>query len=139
MEGLLQGVRAFAADTGPGSFIGARVAVTLAKTLAFAAGVECYGSSSFDLISESSTVAVPNRRGEWLLRVPGEDPVRTSELPAGAIGYGEGFDDPRFPHAAGFGALVANLELLRPEQLLPTYVVEPSISTPRTPYREGAV
>lgn len=137
--GLLKDVRAFAADTGPGSFIGARVGVTLAKTLAFARGVGCYGSSSFDLISPSASVAIPNRKGEWLIRLPGEEPRVTRTLPADCVGYGEGIAEQVFPNAFRFAGLIAGLTIIPPERLLPTYVVDPSISKPRVPYREGAV
>lgn len=131
-------LRDFAADTGPGSFIGARVAVTLAKTLAFARGGTCYGAMAFDLITRDGCVAVPNKRGEWFVRAAGGDISRAGEVPAGCLGYGEGIREPVFPHASRFAALLGDLEAVAPEALLPTYLAEPSISMPKKPYAGGA-
>ena len=129
-------VTGFAADTGPGSFIGTRVGVTLAKTLAYGCGVGCYGMTSFDLIDCGSAVVVPNRKGEWFLRDPGSPPRLTSELPVGTRGYGHGIEPATFPDASRFQ--LPSAHSLRPEELLPTYLVEPSISQPKKPFA-GAV
>lgn len=126
----------FAADVGPGSFIGVRVAVTLAKTLAHSLGRLCLGSAAFDLMAPHKPVAIPNRKGEWFVRVPGEAPVLWAEavspLPNDLVSYGRSGDGV-FPHAARFAALT--LEPVAPELLLPQYLVPPSISTPKKPYR----
>ncbi|HJP83334.1 MAG TPA: tRNA (adenosine(37)-N6)-threonylcarbamoyltransferase complex dimerization subunit type 1 TsaB, partial [Fimbriimonadaceae bacterium] len=47
------------ADLGPGSFTGVKVAVTLAKSLAFALSVQTAGATSFDLISTDQTAVLP--------------------------------------------------------------------------------
>jgi tRNA threonylcarbamoyladenosine biosynthesis protein TsaB len=131
---------AFAADLGPGSFIGTRVSVTLAKTLAFARGVETLGASSFDLIGRDATVALPSKKGEFFVKRAGELPVRTSEPPEEAIGYGQGVAEQRYPSAAGFAGLLSELPRLSPFELVPEYLIEPSISTPKKPYGlEGRV
>lgn len=122
----------FAADTGPGSFIGTRVGVTLAKTLAFACGVVCYGMKSFDLVDPLRPVVIPNRKGEWFLRQPGSSPELTNEVPGEALGYGHGVEPATFPDASRFQLHAAHS--MRPEELLPTYLVEPSISLPKKPY-----
>jgi hypothetical protein len=118
----------FAADLGPGSFTGSRVAIVLAKTLAYARGVDAAGATAFDIISPTQTVVFPSKRGEFFVREPGQVPFRTVELPGGSFtGFGFGGDD-HFPTAAGFGALIASLEWQAPEQLIPNYLIEPSIS-----------
>ena len=128
----LADVTLFAADVGPGSFTGVKVGVTLAKTLAFAGGVSVVGAPSFDLIDPQCAVAVPCRKGEYLVRVPGEVPSVAAI--DGTVGYGPEFEQPVWPSAERFGALLAGLEPMRPEALAPEYVLEPSISVPKRPY-----
>lgn len=130
-------ITGYAADTGPGSFIGARVGVTLAKTLAMVEAVPCFGTSAFDLIAPDRTVAIPNRKHEWLLRRPGAPPEKVTELPDDVVGYGDAFEDPMYPQADAFAFLFGRLRAVRPEELMPTYFVDPSISQPKIPYREG--
>lgn len=128
----------FAADLGPGSFTGVKVGVTLAKTLALAGEVEAAGLSSFDLIAPDRAVAIPSRRGEYLVRVPGSDPVRrVGEPEAGVSGYGPDFASPVYPEARGFAPHVGRLARVAPEALVPAYVLEPAISTPKRPYGAG--
>lgn len=50
---------AIAVDVGPGSFTGVRVGVTLAKTLAYAAGVPVLAVDSLRLLAASSDLAAP--------------------------------------------------------------------------------
>lgn len=124
----------FAADLGPGSFTGVKVAVTIAKAMAFAQGVKCIGADSFDLISPDETVVLPSKRGEWFVRTPGHEPHRQPELPEEDFkGYGPGIDDQVFPTAARFAALLSRLEPIEPERLVPNYLIEPSISQPKKP------
>lgn len=131
----LEAATAFAADVGPGSFTGVKVAVTLAKTFAFSRGVLATGADSFDLISANETVAFPSKKGEWFVRRPGEAPIRQAEFPREAfVGYGPGIDNPRYPEAAAFVHLVASLVPVEPEMLLPNYLIEPSISLPKSPF-----
>lgn len=130
----------FVADLGPGSFTGVRVGVTLAKTLAWANGNKAAGLSSFDLIDPDGVAAVPNKKGEWFLRTPGEKPARAQDLPdAGFSGYG--FDRPEtspiYPSAAAFSKLISRLEWHDPEALVPLYIIEPSISVPKRKYTVG--
>lgn len=141
----LEEVQLFAADTGPGSFIGTRVAVTLAKTLAFANGKQCLASSAFDLMDRDLPVVIPNRKHEWFLRIPGKaveilryehgsGHMLEKGFPEEFVAYG--MDDDRYPHAAQFRHLP--MEPMSPEMLIPTYLVEPSISIPKTPYAEAS-
>lgn len=136
-EAQLSQVTDWVADVGPGSFIGVRVGVMLAKTLAMVHGSGVRGASSFDLISTTQTVAFPSRRGEWFVRRPGEEPVRTSDLPTDAIGYGLESDEPTYPSAARARDLIAHLPRMRPEELRPEPLMEPSISQPKVPYRRA--
>lgn len=124
-------VELWLADLGPGSFTGTRVGVVLAKTLAWTYDRQTGGTSSFDLIDLEVTVAIPNRKGEWLVRVPGEEPKL---LPSGeiqAIGYAPGLPSEVHPHAVAFAGLLPRIGRVAPERLLPGYVVPPSISTPK--------
>ncbi len=127
----------FCADLGPGSFTGVRVGVMLAKTFGFCNQVLVAGSNAFDLVNAHGTVALPSKRGEWFVRLPGEPPVRQGDVPQDATGYGwePVSEGPRvqFPTARAFVKLVDHLEWVSPEVLMPDYLIEPSISTPNLP------
>jgi hypothetical protein len=119
----------FLADIGPGSFTGTRVGVTIAKTFAYVAGCQCAGATSFDLISATSTVVFPSKKGEWFIRTVGADPIRSDSLPQGSfVGFGGDLIDQTFPLAERFGVLLGSLSLVAPEILVPAYLIEPSIS-----------
>lgn len=122
----------FVADLGPGSFIGVRVGVTLAKTFAFALGAKAAGASSFDLIDPDKPVALPSKKNEFFVREPGRVPYRTAQLPENleVVGYGFGGQE-RYPKPDAFASLLAGLQAVRPEELLPAYLIEPSISVPK--------
>ncbi len=136
-ETFLSDVGGFIADVGPGSFTGVRVGVTVAKTLAWAQGVRVGGISSFDLIA-GGAVAVPSRRDMYLLRdQPGAAPKEVSATdPAlkGASGYGKAFPAPLYPDPRRAALYLEGLGWIAPEELLPWYVLEPGISTPKTAY-----
>jgi hypothetical protein len=125
----LSDVRLFATDVGPGSFTGVKVCVTLAKSMALARGVDVAGVSAFDLVSREAVVAVPSRKSEWFVRVPGSKPTLETSVPMGALGYGAGFKEPAFPHAENAEGL--ELAPIRAEVLVPAYIAAPSISQPR--------
>lgn len=155
----------FAADLGPGSFTGVKVGVTLAKTWAFALDVPVTGAESFDLIDPCGTVAIPSKRGEFFIRRVGADPClagngrkdaaevgmaartgpqiarhveRAAELPDELFtGFGPGIEPPVYPAPERFAALLAGLPRLRPEELVPHHMMEPSISQPKKPYAFG--
>ena len=136
----LADAKLFVADVGPGSFIGCRVGVTLAKSFGFANKRPVAGVSSFDMIDAKHTVAFPSKKGEYFVRRLGAEVVRVPELPSGKIvGYGPAFAEQTYPDAARVASLLEKITPTEPELLLPEYLIEPSISTPKTPYkREGA-
>lgn len=133
----IKDVNLFVADAGPGSFTGVKVGVTLAKTFAFALDKKCAGISAFDLIGEAP-IAIPARKGQYFLKttsievVPDADP-RIQD----ATGYGASFKDrERFPDASRAESFLDRLNPVAPEELLPDYILEPSISQPKVPYKE---
>ena len=117
---------------------GVRVGIVLAKALAWAQGSSCAGATAFDLVAPSQTVALPSRKGEYFLRVPGQEPIRTSELPAETRGYGFG-GSIDFPLASGAAKLAGTMQGVEPTALMPIYLAEPSISTPKRPLSRVAV
>ncbi len=127
----------FVADIGPGSFTGTRVGVVMAKTLALDRGCLCAGATSFDLIDPFDDAFVPSKKGEWLLREPGLEPVRVTITPPSFVkGYLRESVPPDYPQAAGFATILDRLVPTQPEALMPYYFNEPSISKPNKPYRQ---
>jgi hypothetical protein len=127
----LEHVELFVADVGPGSFSGVKVGVTMVKSWGLALNRQVGGVSAFDLVEPHATVALPVRKGLWLMRVPGQAPVPVAEPPLGVRGYGwEGADG--FPDAAR--ADLAKIRRLPPSELVPAYLAEPSISVPKEPF-----
>jgi len=125
----------FLADLGPGSFTGVRVGVTLAKAFAFALGVKAGGADAFDLIDPQAAVVIPSKRGEWFVRIPGQPVMRTNDLPRGPfVGFGPCLADQTYPDAKGFSAVLDRVQPVAAEQLLPAYLIEPSISMPKKPF-----
>jgi tRNA threonylcarbamoyladenosine biosynthesis protein TsaB len=122
----LKETRLFVADIGPGSFTGVKVAVTMAKSLAFAGHLPVAGVTSFDLVDAERTVAIPSKKGESFVRVPGNEATIESEVAEGCI---QGVE----PLAERAAPMLASLEQTRPELLVPLYIAEPSISKPRDP------
>lgn len=124
-------VELWLADVGPGSFTGTRVGVVLAMTFGWTHRARCGGADAFDLIARDRTVAIPNRRGEWLVRRPGESPEIVAAGSVEAIGYAPELEETAYPYAARFAGLLATIERIAPEELRPRPVVPPSISTPK--------
>ncbi len=123
LNAQLSDVTLFAADLGPGSFTGVRVGIVLAKTLAWQQNAQCAGADAFDLVDPSAVVVLPSRKGEWFVRTPGSEPIRTREVP----------ETVHAPSAAGFSRLP--LKPVSPYELVPGYLLEPSISTPKEPFK----
>lgn len=118
------GVSGIVVDRGPGGFTGVKVAVTLAKSISWSRGLELYASTSFDLIDPDGVVSVPFKSGTFIVRRPNEDPA-VSNLFEGK-GYGGSVPE-TYPSFADLG----HLEAVAPIDLVPLYVVPPSISTPK--------
>ncbi|MCH7944550.1 MAG: tRNA (adenosine(37)-N6)-threonylcarbamoyltransferase complex dimerization subunit type 1 TsaB [Armatimonadetes bacterium] len=133
----LEEAELFAADLGPGSFTGVRVGVTVCKTMAYAGGARVVGADAFDLVDPRRPVAIPSRKGEHFLRLPGCGPAVVRDLPEGVVGYGAAFEAPRYPSAKAFAPLLATCVAKDPELMVPLYIAEPSISTPKDPRVKG--
>ena len=112
-------------DVGPGSFTGVRVGVTMAKVWAQAWSVPIFGVTAFDLVAEGA-VAIPSKRGEVYVRVPGAEPttmkVEDAEVIAGITMAGESELGDLFQF------LPSNLMEATAVELVPLYVANPSIS-----------
>jgi len=121
----------FCADLGPGSFTGIRVGMMIVKAFAFAAKGLCCGALSFDLVDPKRDVVVPSKKGEWWHRSLGTEPTRVHVMPGGAIGWGNGIENPYYPSAIEFSNLMSSLNSVSPEELFPQYFGEPSISQPK--------
>jgi hypothetical protein len=128
--GRIGELEAFVADVGPGSFSGVKVGVTMVKTWGWSTGAPVGGMSAFDLVDPEVPVALPVRRGLWLMRTPGEEPVPVAARPEGALGYDWDGED-GCPDAAK--ADLSRAVFVAPARLLPAYLVEPSISVPKDP------
>ncbi|MBN9500961.1 MAG: tRNA (adenosine(37)-N6)-threonylcarbamoyltransferase complex dimerization subunit type 1 TsaB [Armatimonadetes bacterium 55-13] len=130
----LEDARLFACDLGPGSFTGVKVAVTIAKTLALCQGKLVTGATSFDLIDADQLVVMPSKRNEYFVRYPGKDAMRRSELPDDPFtGFGPGLTSEVYPHAERFATILDRCVIVEPERLTPNYLIEPSISKPKSP------
>lgn len=128
----LNSINGFVADVGPGSFTGTRVAVMMAKTLAYGLGVQVAGASSLELIG--APCAIANRKGEWfVLRDASAAPELVHELPAEIKGYGAGIEHAIYPRASSFATCWSKLTWVDPFEFLPQPLVAPSISTPKKP------
>ena len=125
LEEMRTSVDLYVADVGPGSFTGVKVGVTIVKTLAFAEGVKVAGLTSFDLINPGGSAAVPSRKGKHLVRdSSGTDEVLSDDRRVELAVKG-------FPSAENAAKLFDTLEPVDPVVLLPNYVLEPSVSTPK--------
>lgn len=132
----LTGCRTIVVDTGPGSFTGVKVGVTMAKIWAELAGAELRAISSFDLIDPAAIVALPLRTGMWLLRHPGREAEVVDELPSGLVpAYGR--DGGRCPRAASAFHRLEFSHVAGALDLVPAYVAEPNISVPKVAFRKA--
>lgn len=123
------------ADVGPGSFTGIKVAVTAAKSLGYAFDCQVAAVTSFDLIDAKSNVAVPVKRGQYIVRSNGIASVCNGTPESDAIGYGFDFDEQNYPHAAKMASAFEKLQWIDAESLEAYYFTEPNISTPKKPYQ----
>jgi hypothetical protein len=125
----------FAVDIGPGSFTGLKVGLMLAKTWAHANGSPLRLATSFDLIDPDGPVAVPYKRGSWIIRIVGEEPFVTDALPMLPLsGYEIDGLPSSYPNWAHIQQLWNDLSLKDAIEVVPLYVAEPSISLPKSPF-----
>lgn len=129
-----QPITGFVSDIGPGSFIGARVGITLVKVMAEMHQVFCAGVSAFDLISPGDAVAIPNRKSDWCLRLPGQPMKVTVDIPETAKFYRTGNPASVYPAAHRAGPLLSGLSWQSALDFLPINEVPPSISQPSQPF-----
>ncbi|MCH7902977.1 MAG: tRNA (adenosine(37)-N6)-threonylcarbamoyltransferase complex dimerization subunit type 1 TsaB [Armatimonadetes bacterium] len=127
----LKDVAAYAPDVGPGSFTGVRVGVTLCKMLAYAFDRQIVPVTAFDLISPAEPVAIHCKRDEYFLRIPQSQPTITTDKPESCVGYGGDLGEQLLPDAANFARVMESLQEINPALVVPLYIAEPSISTPK--------
>ncbi|MCC6402480.1 MAG: hypothetical protein IT207_00550 [Fimbriimonadaceae bacterium] len=119
-----------AVDVGPGGFTAVRTGMALGKSLAWAWGLELAALSAFDLVSRTGPVAIPAKKGSWWLRAPGLPPVLVTD-PGDATGYGLPSGLGCYPFAREASSLLDTLVWGDPAGVLPDYLAEPTISTPK--------
>lgn len=124
-----------AVDAGPGGFSATRSGVAYARVLSWALGIPAATLRSFDLVDPAATVAFPAAKGQWHVRVAQGEPGLAEEPPLEALGYGPGVGQLRYPDAALAGPLLAGAVWKDAASVMPEYRAEPSISSPRRPYR----
>ena len=131
----MQDVTEFVVDVGPGGFTGVKVGVTFLKALAWAKHVSISTVSAFDLIDSQSDVAIPSKRNEWYLRkANGPAQLVAGEAPNGAIGYGPGFESPRYPSVKNLTKPDVKTQAVDVLSVVPCYIAEPSVSAPKNPH-----
>lgn len=136
-EVKLSDVQGFAADIGPGSFTGIKVCVMIAKTLAYSLSAPCAGIPAWDLIDPNKATAIPVRKNQYLIREPGTVPLLLNANEANVenlVGYGELFAQQHYPDAQNAVQSFERLKWVSAIELLPEYVLEPSISQPKKPF-----
>lgn len=135
----LSEIEVFTADVGPGSFTGVKMAVTIAKTLAYSLGRSCGEVLAFDLIHPHQPTAIPITKGKYIVRFSKEEePVLLSEDDerlSQVMGYGSRFPQPMYPLAENAKKLYGGFSIITPMELIPYYGIEPSISLPKKPYK----
>ncbi len=123
-------------DSGPGSFTGVRVGITLAKMWSELLSIPVETVSTFDLVGSLAAVAIPSKKSEVYVRIPGEPPTTMPLVEALSKGIrvaGEAelrdlFKS--FPPASVRQPRV-------PLELLPEYVAQPNISTAKQTHIMG--
>lgn len=135
----LASIELFVADIGPGSLTGIKVGVTMAKAWGWAFGRPVAGINAFDLVASDRTVAIPGKRGEAFVRVPGEAPrvIAEDEIPRAAVLTGRLAENAMY--ALAERCIVSSLTPCRPEELTAEYLVEPSASVTKRPIIMGDV
>ncbi|MBN8689762.1 MAG: hypothetical protein J0L72_03100 [Armatimonadetes bacterium] len=130
LEVDLDRVETFVADIGPGSFSGTRVGVMMAKTWAWTTGAKIGGILSFDLMAADGVASVPFKKDRWLVRTSSGDIVESDSLE----GCGYTSLDPdggTFPKAANLTQVFDRIKWATAVDLVPEYVLLPSISRPK--------
>ncbi len=141
LERMLDGrpreiVDTLVADVGPGGFTAVRIGVAFAKTWSRFEGIELRAVSAFDLISPGGTAAIGVRRGSTVLRRPGQLLEHVAEVPDGVLGHGGAMVRLTYPHASRYRSEYSFPA--DPLSLVPDYILEPSISTPKRPLGRGS-
>lgn len=130
----LEAFELFVADVGPGGFTGVRVGVALARAWAWALRTQVGSVSSFDLIDPFRDVALPVRKGLYVVRFTEGRTESATTPPAGSVGYGPDAAQPIYPRASNLRHAVNRIERSEPHRLLPAYFSAPNISQPSRPF-----
>lgn len=118
-------------DIGPGSHTGTRVGVAFAKGIAFGQGWPVGLIEAFDLISARHIVLISSRKGEFVVRVPGEAALVQSSRPSEAVGWDREANRPQYPTFADFRIWMDHVKVVDPSGAIPAYYGEPIVSIPK--------
>lgn len=123
-------------DIGPGSFTGVRVGLTLAKMWGELLSIPIHAVTTFDIIEPDKPVAIPSKKTEVYVRVPGEELTTMSLDQAKEQGFliaGEADLQSLFSSLPP----TEHIKLIAPLDLLPNYVSQPNISVAKQTHIMG--
>lgn len=135
MEELgITGYRQILVDVGPGSFTGVRVGVAMAKTWAHMASIPLFQTTVFDLIS-MGPVAVPSKKGEVFVRLPGRSPASMTLEEADDVDGLLIAGEPEFKSL--LHTLPSVMQEVAPVSCVPLYCAPPAISVAKQSHIMG--
>lgn len=127
----LQDVSRIVVDVGPGSFTGIKVAVTMGKVMGYALDVKVGPLLAFDLLPESTSVAIAIKKGQWAVREGDRIEIASSEEPPTPVWHAASDEQSAKHSFNNLERILQQVDFEEPQNLMPFYATEPSISKPR--------